>query len=95
MIFHFHYNICKIFAEADFLGRKIDSEADATSAISVAREIHAAPPGSFVVKVAEVIGSFKTMKRMALFWCRVVEQVCNLQLNYLGHISDMWLKTLQ
>ncbi|PKI77540.1 hypothetical protein CRG98_002146 [Punica granatum] len=44
-------------------------------------DIRAAPPGSFVVKVAEVIGSFKTMKKMALFWCRVVE-----------HLRRLWLE---
>jgi len=39
------------------------------------RDIHAAPLESFVTKVAEVIGSCKTMRDMALFWCRVVAEV--------------------
>ncbi|OWM70305.1 hypothetical protein CDL15_Pgr027206 [Punica granatum] len=54
--------------EGGFLSRKSGYEWDVTSALNLARDIHAAPPGSFVVKVAEVIGSFKTMKKMALFW---------------------------
>lgn len=68
-------NIFKIFAGGGFLRRQSGSECNATSALNLARDIHGSPPGSFVVKVAEVIGSFKTMKKMALFWCRVVEQV--------------------
>ncbi|XP_031406043.1 uncharacterized protein LOC116214742 isoform X1 [Punica granatum] len=68
-------------AEGGFLRRKRGYEWDVTSALNLARDIRAAPPGSFVVKVAEVIGSFKTMKKMALFWCRVVE-----------HLRRLWLE---
>lgn len=46
-----------------------------TNRASFAKDLHVAPPNSFVVKLAEVIGSFTTPSRMALFWCRVVDEV--------------------
>ncbi|KAF9595101.1 hypothetical protein IFM89_037035 [Coptis chinensis] len=42
---------------------------------SLPREIGGAPPYSFVVRLSEIIGSFKTLRKMALFWCRVVTEV--------------------
>jgi len=45
------------------------------SLVTLPRDIHAAPPESFVTKVAKVIGSYKTMRDMALLWCRVVAKV--------------------
>ncbi|KAJ0046143.1 hypothetical protein Pint_04100 [Pistacia integerrima] len=79
MIFHFHCNICKMFAEGNFLRRKIcsDSEASITLA-TLHRDIHGAPPESFVVKLSEVIGSLKTLRRMAFFWCKVVSELRRL-----------------
>ncbi|KAF9602866.1 hypothetical protein IFM89_031812 [Coptis chinensis] len=44
---------------------------------SLPREIGGAPPYSFVVRLSEIIGSFKTLRKMALFWCRVVTEVIN------------------
>ncbi|KAF8009139.1 hypothetical protein BT93_J0201 [Corymbia citriodora subsp. variegata] len=61
-------------AEGNFLRRKISSGSDTTAA-TLPRDIHAAPPESFVAKVAEVIGSCKTMRDMALFWCRVIAEL--------------------
>lgn len=78
MIFHFHCNICKIFAEGNFLRRKIDSGSEAITTASLPRDIHGAPPESLVVKLAEVVGSFRTLKKMTLFWCRVVEEVSSV-----------------
>lgn len=77
MIFHFCCNICKIFAEGNFLRRKIsyDSEPEAITVTSLSRDIHGAPSESLVVKLAEVIGSFKTLRKMVLFWSRVVAEV--------------------
>lgn len=76
MIFHFRCNICKIFAEGDFLRRKIDSNLEETAMTSLPRDIHGAPPESLVVKLAEILGNYKTLRKMALFWCRVVAEVC-------------------
>lgn len=79
MVFHFRYNICKIFAEGDFLRRKINSDPEETAITSLPRDIHGAPPESLVVKLAEIIGNYKTLRKMALFWCRVVAEVCLTQ----------------
>lgn len=76
VIFHFRGNICKMFAEGEFLRRKINSNSEETSITSLPREIHGAPPESIVVKLAEIIGNFKSLRKMALFWCRVVFEVC-------------------
>lgn len=76
VIFHFRGNICKIFAEGAFLRRKINSNSDETSITSLPREIHGAPIESIVVKIAEIIGNFRSLRKMALFWCRVVPEVC-------------------
>lgn len=85
MIFHFRGNICKIFAEGKFLRRKIDSGSDAITMAYMPKDIHGAPPESLVVKLAEVIGSFRTLKKMTLFWCRVVSEVSSVQiLRYLN-----------
>lgn len=75
MIFHFHCNICKIFAEGDFLRRKIDSNPEENDITSLPRDIHGAPPESLVVKLAEITGNYKSLRKMALFWCRVVAEV--------------------
>ncbi|KAM6553862.1 hypothetical protein CsatB_014624 [Cannabis sativa] len=58
-----------------FLKRNIRSCLDAITVTSFLRDIHGAPPESFIVKVAEVIGSFRTLRKMALFWCRVIAEL--------------------
>ncbi|KAM1857337.1 hypothetical protein ACFX14_007454 [Malus domestica] len=65
-------------AEGNFLRRKIDSGSEAVTPTSLPRDIHGAPPESLVVKLAEVIGSFRTLKKMTLFWCRVVVELRRL-----------------
>ncbi|XP_008226869.2 PREDICTED: rab3 GTPase-activating protein catalytic subunit [Prunus mume] len=65
-------------AEGNFLRRKIDSGSEAITTASLPRDIHGAPPESLVVKLAEVAGSFRTLKKMTLFWCRVVEELRRL-----------------
>ncbi|KAF9672709.1 hypothetical protein SADUNF_Sadunf11G0072700 [Salix dunnii] len=42
------------------------------------RDIHAAPPESFLIKLSEVIGSFTTLRKMALFWCKIVTEIRRL-----------------
>ncbi|CAA7409134.1 unnamed protein product [Spirodela intermedia] len=37
--------------------------------------IHGAPPGSFLVKVSEIAGSFKSLHKMVLFWHNVVTEL--------------------
>ncbi|XP_022716879.1 rab3 GTPase-activating protein catalytic subunit isoform X2 [Durio zibethinus] len=60
-------------ADGNFLQRKIVSDSKTcTTMISLPKDIHGAPPHSFLVKLSEVIGSFRTLRKMALFWSRVV-----------------------
>lgn len=42
---------------------------------SLPRDLHGAPPDSLLVKISEVVGSFRTLRKMALFWCRIVDEV--------------------
>ncbi|KAL4653221.1 hypothetical protein ACB092_01G287100 [Castanea dentata] len=62
-------------AEGNFLRRKICYDLEATTVTSLPRDIHGAPAESLVVKLAEVIGSFKTLRKMVLFWSRVVAEL--------------------
>ncbi|KAG4952948.1 hypothetical protein AAZX31_14G021400 [Glycine max] len=64
--------------EGDFLRRKIDSNLEETAMTSLPRDIHGAPPESLVVKLAEILGNYKTLRKMALFWCRVVAELRKL-----------------
>ncbi|KAK8527210.1 hypothetical protein V6N13_085063 [Hibiscus sabdariffa] len=62
--------------DGNFLQRDLVSDSDtSTTMISLPKDIHGAPPQSFVVKLSEVIGSFRTLRKMALFWCRVVTEL--------------------
>lgn len=79
MIFCIPCNFCKIFAEGEFLRRKINSNPEEIAITSLPSDIHGAPPESLVVKLAEVIGNFSTLRKMALFWCTVVAEVCLTQ----------------
>ncbi|KAI5674785.1 hypothetical protein M9H77_15149 [Catharanthus roseus] len=59
--------------------RKDDCEPGETANTSaLVKDIHGAPPESFVVKLSEAIGSLKTLRKMASFWCRVVTEVRRL-----------------
>ncbi|OVA09453.1 Rab3 GTPase-activating protein catalytic subunit [Macleaya cordata] len=62
-------------AEGQFCIRKNQS---GSAMASVPRDIHAAPPESFVVRLSEIIGRFMTLRKMALFWWRVVEELRRL-----------------
>ncbi|CAN8248290.1 unnamed protein product [Cochlearia groenlandica] len=65
--------------DSSLLSRKIVCDLESpTNRASFAKDLHAAPPSSFVVKLAEVIGSFSTPRRMALFWVRVVDELRRL-----------------
>lgn len=66
-------------SEGHFLRRMIGCGSETpTTTTSLPRDIHGAPTESFVVKLSEVIGSFKTLRRMALFWCMVVAELRRL-----------------
>ncbi|CAJ1971417.1 unnamed protein product [Sphenostylis stenocarpa] len=64
--------------EGDFLRRKINSNIEETAMTSLPRDIHGAPAESLVVKLAEILGNYKTVRKMALFWCRVVAELRKL-----------------
>ncbi|KAF3788368.1 hypothetical protein EJ110_NYTH20974 [Nymphaea thermarum] len=38
------------------------------------REIHGAPPGSFVVRLSEIMGSIRCLQKMGLFWMTVIAE---------------------
>ncbi|XP_020239432.1 rab3 GTPase-activating protein catalytic subunit isoform X1 [Cajanus cajan] len=62
-------------SEGDFLSRNINSKLDKTAMTSFPRDIHGAPPESLVVKLAEILGNYKSVQKMAIFWCRVVAEL--------------------
>ena len=85
------YSCCiigKIFADGNFLKRKTSSGSEADTIIFFPRDIHGSPIESLIVRVAEVIGSFKNPRKMALFWRRVVTEVSGLYKNEFLTIND-------
>ncbi|TKY57312.1 Rab3 GTPase-activating protein catalytic subunit [Spatholobus suberectus] len=64
--------------EGDFLRRKINSNIEETAMTSLPRDIHGAPPESLAVKLAEIFGNYKSLRKMALFWFRVVAELRKL-----------------
>lgn len=68
--------ICSLFdAEGVFLKRSFGTASEGTIVTSLPKDIHGAPPDSLLVKISEVIGSFRTLRKMALFWCRIVDEM--------------------
>ncbi|XP_073151384.1 uncharacterized protein [Henckelia pumila] len=63
--------------EGSFSGRTF-SGLEAQTAASLLKDIHGAPVESFVVKLAEAIGCLKTLRKMASFWSRVVDELRRL-----------------
>lgn len=93
VISRFHCNIWKMFAEGLTLGRKVGFSVESLpTTMALPREIRGAPPQSLIVKVSEVMGSFKTLRKMASFWCRTIAEVshsCNLFLSQVkSHIMQ-------
>ncbi|XP_042758296.1 uncharacterized protein LOC111883582 isoform X4 [Lactuca sativa] len=63
-------------AEGHLSGRKSTPKLETNpTIISLLKDLHAAPPDSFVVELAEAIGCLKTLRKMASFWYRVVAEV--------------------
>ncbi|XP_031377773.1 rab3 GTPase-activating protein catalytic subunit-like isoform X2 [Punica granatum] len=62
-------------SEGHFLSRKNATGLEGSAATAFSRDIHGAPPESFVAKLSEVIGYFRSLKKMALFWCRIVAEL--------------------
>uniref|UniRef100_A0A2C9W718 Rab3GAP catalytic subunit conserved domain-containing protein n=1 Tax=Manihot esculenta TaxID=3983 RepID=A0A2C9W718_MANES len=58
--------------EGKFLKRNISSGLEQ---LSMSRDIHGAPPESLLAKLSEVIGSFKTLRKMAFIWCKIVDEM--------------------
>lgn len=68
-------------AEGLALGRKVGFSVESLpTTMALPREIHGAPPQSLIVKVSEVMGSFKTLRKMASFWCRTIAELRRLWL---------------
>lgn len=61
-------------AEGHFSGRKVDS----ANASSLPKELHGAPPESFIVNLADVTGRMKSLRKMALLWCKIVAELRRL-----------------
>ncbi|CAH1429669.1 unnamed protein product [Lactuca virosa] len=66
-------------AEGHLSGRKSTCKLETNpTIISLLKDLHAAPPDSFVVELAEAIGCLKTLRKMASFWYRVVAELRRL-----------------
>ncbi|KAI3686217.1 hypothetical protein L1987_79891 [Smallanthus sonchifolius] len=66
-------------AEGHLSGRKANRNLEiSTTVASLLKDLHGAPPDSFIVELAEAIGCLKTLRRMASFWLRVVAELRRL-----------------
>nr|XP_019701712.1 LOW QUALITY PROTEIN: rab3 GTPase-activating protein catalytic subunit-like [Elaeis guineensis] len=74
----FHSLICSLF-ESDtrrgtFPLRNNGSSLEILHTTSLLKDLHGAPPESFVVRLSQIIGGFKSLQKMASFWrCVIVE----------------------
>ncbi|PWA86665.1 hypothetical protein CTI12_AA136880 [Artemisia annua] len=64
-------------AEGHLSGRA-SCKLETNTITSLLKDLHGAPPDSFVVELAEAIGCYKTIRKMASFWCRVVAELRRL-----------------
>ncbi|KAJ0983032.1 hypothetical protein J5N97_011287 [Dioscorea zingiberensis] len=69
---------CDMLAEENRLQSKIGSCLATLSTMNLSREIHNAPPESFVARLSEVIGGFKSLQKMGSFWLCVVRDLRRL-----------------
>ncbi|KAK1260676.1 hypothetical protein QJS04_geneDACA023445 [Acorus gramineus] len=68
--------ISSLFSEVDhFDERKNDPTLEGLSMSYLPRDIHGAPPKSFVIRLSEIVGSFKTQRKMASFWHHVISEL--------------------
>ncbi|CAI9295268.1 unnamed protein product [Lactuca saligna] len=66
-------------AEGNFSRKKVGSCLKTNKMITnFSKELHGAPAESFVTELAAVVGSLKTLRKMALFWSRVVLELRRL-----------------
>ncbi|KAL5972580.1 hypothetical protein ACLOJK_039385 [Asimina triloba] len=68
----------EIFAEINVPEVKNGSCSTTPTTMYLPRELHGAPPGSFVVRLSEVIGNLKNPRKMASFWSIVVAELRRL-----------------
>ncbi|KAJ6808774.1 rab3 GTPase-activating protein catalytic subunit [Iris pallida] len=72
----FNSLICFLF-DSEEQSAQMKNGADSASfpVTYIPRDIRGAPPKSFVVQLAEIVGGFKSLQKMALFWSRVVVEL--------------------
>ncbi|CAM8949693.1 unnamed protein product [Rhodiola kirilowii] len=58
--------------------RNISSCNEQDPSSSLPREIHGAPIDSFIIQISEIIGNFKALRHMALFWIQIVNELRRL-----------------
>nr|GLL22566.1 rab3 GTPase-activating protein catalytic subunit [Ipomoea trifida]GMC74536.1 rab3 GTPase-activating protein catalytic subunit [Ipomoea batatas] len=75
--------LCLITSLLDAEGHSPESRVEngsetSTNSTSLPKDIHGAPPECFIIKLGKVIGSLKTLQRMALFWSKIVAELRRL-----------------
>ncbi|KAH7662029.1 Rab3 GTPase-activating protein catalytic subunit protein [Dioscorea alata] len=75
----FHSLMPFLFGSGEYMPkRKVSSCLATLPSMYLSREIHSAPPESFVARLSEVIGGFKSLQKMASFWVCVVRELRRL-----------------
>lgn len=73
----FNCNLRKIFTEERHIGMRKMADSGIISIAYLSKDVRGAPPESFIVRLSEIIGGFKSTQKMASFWGYVVVEVSN------------------
>ncbi|ONK74943.1 uncharacterized protein A4U43_C03F11700 [Asparagus officinalis] len=72
----FRSMMCTLFdTEEEHSGRRNRADSGSPSIAYLSKDIRGAPPESFVVRLSEIMGGFKSLQEMALFWGYVVVEL--------------------
>ncbi|XP_038987771.1 rab3 GTPase-activating protein catalytic subunit-like isoform X2 [Phoenix dactylifera] len=75
----FHSLICSLFkSEEHSPTRNNGFFSEILPTTTLLKDLHGAPPESFVVQLSQIIGCFKSLQKMALFWRRVIVELRKL-----------------
>ncbi|THU75056.1 hypothetical protein C4D60_Mb04t39880 [Musa balbisiana] len=72
-------SMCLLFkSEEQYLPWKSASETEGSPMMTLLKDLHGAPPESFVVQLSLIIGGFKSLQKMALLWRSIIIELRKL-----------------
>ncbi|KAG1368319.1 rab3 GTPase-activating protein catalytic subunit-like [Cocos nucifera] len=72
----FHSLICSLFKSGEHLPPRNNGFcSEILPTTTLLKDLHGAPPESFVVQLSQIIGGFKSLQKMASFWRHVIVEL--------------------